>query len=458
MAVFSKANAERDTAIMLGDPRKALYSTVVPFLISLIIGQINMLADLAWCSGLGADPVSAIQAVNPLYWVIFDVGLGVGLGCNIIISRRIGAGDREGAKRIIPQGIVLSIVTAALLAPVLYFTIEPMMVWMGAGELSAMGVSYLTPIIVCNIFQVMSPTLSGFLRGEGAARRSNYAMIVGTLVNIIFDPILIYVLDMGVTGAGIATAMSCVVSSSVMLYFYLSKTTTVPLSFKGYRFCVGDFKEIMYLGLPKMSEMFLMDALDAINRVFLIQCAGVDAMVLFSVPFRILMFAAMIPNAFGLALTPVASANIGARKPENSIYAFRLCMRNNLLISVVLIIIYLLFASYLIIPFSASDTIIHMRPELDDILRVDAFMIPGMATCFICNAMLQSMRKPMLALLITMLRTGLTTMMFAILADTTIEIMCLSMVSMTAMVAVFAYYVTGLKMKELRRVSETPAI
>ena len=102
--LFPKSDPEKDTAIMLGDPKKAIFVTVIPFMISIFIGQVNMLADVMWCSGLGSDYISAIQVVSPIYWVIFDVGLGIGLGCNVLIARRIGAGDRIGAQSIISHG------------------------------------------------------------------------------------------------------------------------------------------------------------------------------------------------------------------------------------------------------------------------------------------------------------------------------------------------------------------
>ncbi len=451
MGLFARADPERDTAIMLGDPRKAIFKTVIPFLISLVIAQVNMIADVAWCSGLGSDSVSGIQAVNPLFWVIFDVGLGIGLGCNVIIARRIGAGDRDGAKRMIAQGMVLCIGIALALAPIIYLLISPMMQWMGAGELTEIGVMYLTPIIVCNVFQVLSPTLSGFLRGEGAATRSNIAMIVGTVANIIIDPILIYGLNMGVLGAGIATALCSVISTVVMIYFYLSHRTTIPMSFRGYRFDTGDVKEIMYLGAPKMTEMFLMDILDAMNRTFLIQCAGIDAITVFSVPFRLVIFAVMIPNSFALSLTPVASADLGAKRPDNSLAAYNVCLKYGITISIVLMIMEIVFAQYLILPFTLSDSMLSLEGAMADTLRVEAALIPAMGLAFISNAMLQSMRKPMLSLAVTFLRTGLTTLSFACLCGTTVPIMCVGMVAASVATAILAFCLTRMKINDLIR-------
>ncbi len=456
--LFAKSDPEKDTAIMLGDPKKAIFVTVLPFLISILVGQINMVADVMWCSGLGSDDVSAIQIVSPIYWVVFDVGLGIGLGANVIISRRIGEGNRVGAQSIISQGTVLAVVIAAVLAPLLYFLIAPMMSWMGAPELTEMSESYMLPILACNIFQVLSPTLSGFLRGEGAAKKSNYSLMVGTVVNIILDPILIYGLGLGVQGAGIATAISFIINTLVMISLYFTGRTTLKMTFKGFRIVVDDMKEIMFIGFPKMLEMFLMDILDAANRVFLIQCGGVDAVTLFSVPFRLLMLAAMLPNSFALALTPVASANIGAKRPDKSVTAYYVCLKSIIILSGVLLAVYLIFADFLIIPFIQSESMAILEPGLVDIVRIDAFMIPAIGISFVCNAMFQSMRRPMLSLIMTVMRTGLTTVAFALLCTTTVDYMCIGMVAIAIIAAALSYLMVRVSMKNMmKRYSAAPA-
>ncbi|AMK13417.1 MATE efflux family protein [methanogenic archaeon mixed culture ISO4-G1] len=451
MGIFAKVDPKEETAIMLGEPRKAIFHMVIPFMISIMVAQVNMLADMAWCSGLGSESISAIQAVNPLYWVIFDVGIGMGLGCNVMISRHIGAGNLDGARNTVSQGVVLSIVSAVILAPFVFLLIDPMMAWMGAEEVADLGASYLTPILICNIAQVMTPTLAGFLRGEGAARRSNHVMMSGTMANIILDPILIYAMNMGVAGAGIATAMANVISTVLMLYLYFSKRTTVPMSFKGYRFDPGCVKDIMHIGAPKLTEMFLMDVLDAINRLFVIQCAGIDGVVLFSLPFRMAMFAVIIHNSFAMSLTPVASANLGAKRPEKSIEAYKLCIRVAITASVVVMAVFLLFAQWIVIPFSVSETMIPLREELATILRVNAFMIPAVGMVFVSNAMLQAMRLPMYSLLISFTRTGLTSLMLGLLCDTSIEIMCAGMVFACFVAAVLAFGITRSKIRQLRK-------
>ena len=186
--------------------------------------------------------------------------------------------------------------------------------------------------------------------------------------------------------------------------------------------------EILYLGMPKMAEMFLMDAMDALNRTFLIVCGGIDAVTLFSVPFRVVILVAMVPNSFAMAMTPVVSANLGAGKPDNAVFAYRMCMKYALGISVILVALCIIFAHYLMLPFTVSDSMEALRPELETVLRISVLMAPTMSAAMICSAMMQSMKKPLAALAVTTIRSVATTALFAVLCVTSVPIMCTGMV------------------------------
>ncbi len=451
------SDSGKDTRIMLGDPKTAIYATVIPFIISSIIGQINMLADLAWCSGLGASSVNAVQSVVPLYWVVFDVGLGVGLGSNVLISNYIGAGNYDRARKILAQGTVLSVIIAVLIAPFTFLLIDPMVTWMGAPELIGAAESYLAPILICNIFQVLGPTLSGFLRGEGAAKKSNYCIIIGTLANIVIDPIFIFGLDLGVAGAGAATALSGAVSVILMLYIYLSGKTTIKLSLKGYRFDRKESFAILRLGIPKMAEMFLLDIADAFCRSFFIACGGVNAISLFSIPYRVVLLASLVPGAFGLALTPVSSANLGAGKPEKSLYAYNLCLKWTLGLTAILVLIYLTCTEYLLIPFTLSDSMTELSPEMIETLRVQSFIIPFLAISLVSNSMLQSLQKPMLSLSVTAFRTLLMVVLLAALSTTTVPLMCWGLVLSLAFTACYSFMLARYNVGKIIKSSGNPA-
>ena len=90
-------SAEDRVDILLGNPRKAVIAMAIPLILSLLVSQVNVLADRAWCAGLGDDAMSAIAVVTPVYLTIVGLGSGIGVGASAVISRMIGADKKEKA-------------------------------------------------------------------------------------------------------------------------------------------------------------------------------------------------------------------------------------------------------------------------------------------------------------------------------------------------------------------------
>ncbi|MBP5203092.1 MAG: hypothetical protein J6Z16_00370, partial [Candidatus Methanomethylophilaceae archaeon] len=99
-------DGERRVDVLLGDSRRALLFMAMPILVSLLAAQANVLADRAWCSGLGVDPLAAVALVAPLYNVMTGLGSGLGVGASAVVSRMIGAGRREATSTCASPGLV----------------------------------------------------------------------------------------------------------------------------------------------------------------------------------------------------------------------------------------------------------------------------------------------------------------------------------------------------------------
>ena len=97
------ASESRDLERMLGNPRSAIRSMLLPLVVSYLVVQINLFADTSWCSGLGADASSAVSTISPIYWIVSGLGTGLGIGAATSIARYLGRGEKHNADRLVTQ-------------------------------------------------------------------------------------------------------------------------------------------------------------------------------------------------------------------------------------------------------------------------------------------------------------------------------------------------------------------
>ena len=205
----------RDLERMLGDPKGAIRSMLLPLIVSYMVVQINLFADTSWCSGLGADASSAVSTISPFYWIVSGLGTGLGIGAATAIARYLGRGEKHNADRLASQTVVLSVILGVATTPILLLMVDPAISMMGAQDIAAECREYILPQIIAGTVVIMDGTVSGVIRSEGAAKRSMVMLLVAAAVNMVLDPVMIYGLDLGLTGAGWATAIASASSAAL---------------------------------------------------------------------------------------------------------------------------------------------------------------------------------------------------------------------------------------------------
>ncbi|MDY5679427.1 MAG: MATE family efflux transporter, partial [Candidatus Methanomethylophilaceae archaeon] len=231
--------------VLLGDQRKGIITMCIPIAVALLVQQLNNIVDSLWVSDLGGDSMAALGVVYPLYCVLIGIGNGLGIGVASAIARNIGMKDKANADGIAMQGLVLTITVSVPIGLFLFLTAGITTDLMGAGGMRDECLGYAIPIYISSLFIILSGVVSGMLRGEGAARRSMAIQVVGALVNIVLDPIMIFRLDMGVSGAAWATVISFVVSSFMGLYWYVGGSTYISLHRRDIRPDITRIREIL---------------------------------------------------------------------------------------------------------------------------------------------------------------------------------------------------------------------
>ncbi len=217
----NKLNETKGVKTLLGEPRKAIITLSIPMIIAMSAHTIYNLFDALWVSGfgqefftdkivtdIGTSALAAVGFVLPFFMMIISISTGIGVGAGSAISRRIGSKDKKGADNVAVHSIIITLIISIIFSILFYIFSEEIFVLIGAKEAANMAVSYGRIIFAGGIFLFFSNVAYAILRGEGDAKRAMYAMMFGAILNIIIDPIFIYTLGYGVTGAAYATILS----------------------------------------------------------------------------------------------------------------------------------------------------------------------------------------------------------------------------------------------------------
>ena len=437
----------RDLEIMLGDPKRAIRKMAVPLIVSFAIAQINSFADTAWCSSLGSDVTAGVSSISPMYWIISGLGSGIAVGASTMIAQYLARNEISQANQVATYALLISIVISIPLTPVLILSIIPMMNLMGASDVAIYGYEYMAPMVAFTAFILIGEVISGLLRSEGAAKKSMTMSTITAVVNIILDPIMIYELEMGVAGAGLATVIASAISCIVGLSWYLRKRMTITITTEGVMDRRFVCRSIMGVGIPRATESVVVSAASMIERYFVIICAGSFSSAMFSIPWRFVAISCIVSMALTATAIPICSAALGNNdidKAKNAfLYGTKLCCGINLIMATFIFI----FAELCVVPFTLSDSMHLYRDDFADVLRIFCIFIPFVSLIDISSALLQSLRLAKVSMWLSLLRNFAIVVLFAFTCHTTLSVMFMGLAGIEIgggivmiIVAAYAFY------------------
>ncbi len=389
---------------MLGNPRKAVISMAMPLLVCYLVVQFNTLMDVSWCAGLGDEASSAVSSMAPLCWVVTGLGIGMGVGSAAAIAARLGTGDFDRANKLATQTLFLTLVLSVVFIVVLLVLVDPIIDMMGIGEIRPECHSYVVPMILFSMPLIFNGTVAGMLRGEGAARKSTYVLVIAAVTHLILDPVLIYGLNMGLTGAAVATAIGMGLGAIAGLYWYLKGKMVVHLERKYFRYEHADAIEILQVGIPRTFEVMLIALLSMMQRIFIVDCGGWQGVMLYNVPWNFVSMCQSISLAFGAALVPIVAAALAEGQGNKAIVAYRHAMKLTLFTMAAVAAVIFVFADFFAWFFSYSGSMEQYHDEFTHVIRIYMLLVPCMGGIDVASSMLQGMRRSMTSLLMSLIR------------------------------------------------------
>ncbi len=208
-----------------------------PALVAMTLNALYAVVDRVFIGhGCGVDAMAGLQLAMPITMFLTSFGPLVGVGHATLLSIKLGSDDRVACEKILGETIALKILSFAILIPLVYIFLDPILDVCGASQVTSgareAAKVYLKIVLASNIFSHIAFGLSALQRAEGAALKSMTCMIVGFGTNLILDPIFIFGFDMGVAGAAWATDIAMAASCLWALAYYLRGQCVVRLRLK----------------------------------------------------------------------------------------------------------------------------------------------------------------------------------------------------------------------------------
>lgn len=281
---------------------------------SALITSIYAIVDTAMVGQYqGPEGTAALAIVAPIWNIIYSLGLFTGIGGSILFSTAKGKGDTQPRKvsEYFSAALIFAVILAAIAWIIIIFFEKEILILFGASEeLVPLAQKYILPIkFVVPVF-VFNQMFAAFLRNDNAPIRATAAVLSGGIFNIVGDYVFVFALDMGILGAGLATAIGTVVSFAVMLSHFVTKKNTIILVKP-----TGLFRKIKLITTTGIPTCVIDVATAVITILFnrqIMKYFGTNELSVFGIIVNISCFVQCCAYSVGQAAQPIISVNLGA--------------------------------------------------------------------------------------------------------------------------------------------------
>ena len=400
---------ERYVMMTQAPVKRLILKMSVPTIISMLVTSVYNMVDSFFVGHLNTEAVAGVGVSFAYMAFINACGFFFGHGSGNYISRALGAKHTENAGRMAATGF---------LSPLIFGTIAGLMGWLFLNPLSrGLGATpailpyandYLRFILLATPIMMSSLTLNNQLRLQGNARFGMIGIASGALLNIALDPLFIFVLDLGVKGASLATAVSQLFGWCMLLWG-TSRQGNVHIRLRNFTPTWAYYKEIIGGGLPSLARQALaVVATICLNRMAVHYAdAGNEASVVaaFTIVTRVMMMSYSLIIGFGQGFQPVCGYNYGAKLYGRVKESYVFCLKWSFFILLVIGVLCFLFAPDIISWFRSED------PKLiqvgTHVMRWQCVAFPLAGLCTMTNMLLQTIRYTWQATFLSMCRQGI---------------------------------------------------
>ncbi|NLX86317.1 MAG: MATE family efflux transporter [Clostridiales bacterium] len=371
----------------------------------MFIQSMYNVVDSIFVARLSEDALAALSLAFPIQMVQIAVAVGTGVGASSLISRSLGRGSRREAERAASHVLLLAIVYGAIAAFIGVFFPEQLIgMFTDDPLLIDYGTRYIWIILVGATAMYIPMIANSILRGEGNTFIPMVTMLIGSIMNIILDPLFIFGYGifprMGIEGAAVATVLSRIISGSFIVYMLFKGNNEVKVSFRNFEFDFSVIKDIYQVGFPAVLMQVLASVMIGGLNVILAGYSS-TAIAAMGIYFRLQSFVFMPVFGLNQGYLPIVGYNFGYNNSKRVKEVMKAGFLTGFAFTVLGFAIFQLFPEQLILLFGDS-------PELMEIgvkaLRIISLAFPVIGPAIVGGTTFQAVGKGMPSLILSFSR------------------------------------------------------
>lgn len=239
-----------------GKPHTLFARYALPQMIGLLFNSVYMIVDGVFIGNrLGRDAMAAAAVSVPLVEILIALSMAVATGAGVLISSRLGRGEKDKARSVFTLSVLCTAAMGILISVLGNVWIHPLAELLGSTPaIHDEAISYMWYIVTFSPFLLFSFLLSGLVRNDNRPKLAMFALMFGSISNIVLDYVFMYPLNMGIAGAALATALGPIFSVLIMLPHFLMKRGDLYLVKAGMK--LREIGSIYILGFPSFIMEF----------------------------------------------------------------------------------------------------------------------------------------------------------------------------------------------------------
>ncbi len=406
---------DRDELFESAPVSRAVATMAIPSIVTTMVALVYNLADTFFIGQTGdAVQVASVSLAFPVFSIFMGIGSLFGIGGCSAISRSLGSGRKDRAESISSFCFYGGILAGVVLAVIVLIFIDPILNLIGASESTfEYAKSYLIIISIGSPLIITGNSCSNLLRGEGAANASMVGHLIGTIANIILDPIFILGFGWGCAGAAAATSLANGIACIYYIIYFLRAKTLLSIDIKKFR--VGDqiASSVISIGFPSSLNQLLMSFAQVIMNTTITQYGDVPLAAM-NVALKVNMIIVFVQMGLCMGIQPLIGYNYGSGNKKRLTDIYRFTAITAVILGTTLTLIMVFARKYIVAAFIDDQEVIDYGMQMVVALQVSG---PFVGLSFLATNTLQGMGKAVQSMVLSLCRQCLAYIPAIIILD-----------------------------------------